>query len=50
MRRLKKRTGNRLAKVRYYDKNAQNAENAATEEEVDVVTEETAEVTSFQWV
>lgn len=44
MRRLKKRVGNRLAKVRYYDKNTQNAENAATEEEVDVVTEETAEV------
>ncbi len=41
MRRLKKRVGNRLAKVRYYDKNTQNA---ATEEEVEVVTEETAEV------
>ena len=41
MRRLKKKVGNRIARIRYYDKNAQNA---ATEEKVEVVTEETAEV------
>ena len=41
MRRLKKRAGNRLAKVRYYDKNAQNA---ASEEEAEVITEESEEV------
>ena len=41
MRRLKKRAGNRLAKVRYYDKNAQNAVN---EEEAEVIAEESEEV------
>ena len=41
MRRLKKRAGNRLAKVRYYDKNAQNA---SSEEEAEVIAEESEEV------
>ncbi len=41
MRRLKKRAGNRLAKVRYYDKNAQNA---ASGEEAEVIGEESEEV------
>ena len=47
MRRLKKRTGNRLAKVRYYDKNAQNAVN---EEEAEVITEESEEVVETEEV
>ena len=47
MRRLKKRTGNRLSKVRYYDKNAQNAVN---EEEAEVITEESEEVVETEAV
>ena len=47
MRRLKKRAGNRLAKVRYYDKNAQNAVN---EEEAEVVGEESEEVVETEEV
>ena len=47
MRRLKKRTGNRLSKVRYYDKNAQNAVN---EEEAEVITEESEEVVETEEV
>ncbi len=47
MRRLKKRTGNRLAKVRYYDKNAQNA---SSEEESEVITEESEEVVETEEV
>ena len=47
MRRLKKRTGNRLAKVRYYDKNAQNA---SSEEEAEVITEESEEVVETEEV
>ena len=47
MRRLKKRAGNRLAKVRYYDKNAQNA---ASEEEAEVITEESEEVVETEEV
>ena len=47
MRRLKKRAGNRLAKVRYYDKNAQNA---SSEEEAEVITEETEEVVETEEV
>lgn len=47
MRRLKKRAGNRLAKVRYYDKNAQNAVN---EEEAEVIGEETEEVVETEEV
>ena len=47
MRRLKKRTGNRLSKVRYYDKNAQNA---SSEEEAEVITEESEEVVETEEV
>ena len=47
MRRLKKRAGNRLAKVRYYDKNAQNAVN---EEEAEVIGEESEEVVDTEEV
>ena len=47
MRRLKKRAGNRLAKVRYYDKNAQNA---ASGEEAEVITEESEEVVETEEV
>ena len=47
MRRLKKRAGNRLAKVRYYDKNAQNA---SSEEEAEVITEESEEVVETEAV
>ena len=47
MRRLKKRAGNRLAKVRYYDKNAQNAVN---EEEAEVIAEESEEVVETEEV
>ncbi len=47
MRRLKKRAGNRLAKVRYYDKNAQNA---ASGEEAEVIGEETEEVVETEEV
>ena len=47
MRRLKKRAGNRLAKVRYYDKNAQNAVN---EEETEVIAEESEEVVETEEV
>ena len=47
MRRLKKRAGNRLAKVRYYDKNAQNA---VDEEEAEVITEESEEIVETEEV